>query len=79
MKQRSLLLSIVNYLIFLYNLLSTNEIVENVIHDDHLKTNVRQNDFFLFFEINCLINSLFLMLHFHRFQNYVDEYDLKFR
>ena len=33
---------------------------------------------FLFFEINCLTNSLFKMLHFHRFKNYVDKYDSKF-
>ena len=40
-KQQSLLLSIVNYFIFLYNSLSTDKIVENVIHNNHSKTNVR--------------------------------------
>ena len=48
-KQRLLLLSIVNYLIFLYNSLSRNEIVENFVHDDYLKTNARQNNFHLIF------------------------------
>ena len=40
MRQRSLLLSTVNYFIFLYNLLSTNEIVENIIRNNYSKTNV---------------------------------------
>ena len=85
MKQQSLLSFIINYLIFLYNLLSTNEIVENVIRDNHSKTNVPHNDldlfffdFFLFFKINCFINSLFIILRFYRFKNYIHRYNLKF-
>ena len=29
---------------------------------------------FLFFKINCLTNSVFIMLRFHRFKNYFDEF-----
>ena len=50
-KQRSLLSLIVNYFIFLYDLLSTNKIVEDVICNKHLKTNVWQNNFDLIFLI----------------------------